>query len=58
MGARFRRHDVLPTHGGDIDNVNVYDARIADGDIEVARSLIEENDVWGAAKCHIVQHAA
>ena len=56
MGARFPWDDVLPTHGGDIDNV--YDARITDGDIEVARSLIEENDVWGAAKCHIGQHAA
>src|SRR5215469_16579578 len=38
MGTRFRRHDFLPAHRGDIDNV--YDAGIADGDIEMARSLI------------------
>jgi len=56
MGTRFRRHDFLPAHRGDIDNV--YDAGIADGDIEMARSLIEENDVWGAAEWRFGEHAA
>ena len=34
MRTRFCRHDFLPTHCGNIDDV--YDARIADCDIEVS----------------------
>ena len=56
MGARFRRHDFLATHRGNIDDVD--DARIADGDIKVTRSLIEKNYVWGAAERHIAEYAA
>src|SRR5262249_35257877 len=39
---------------GNIDDVD--DARIADGDIKMARSLIEKNHVWGAAERHIAEH--
>jgi hypothetical protein len=56
MSARFRGHDFLPTHRGNIDNV--YDARIPDGNIKAARSRIEKNYVWGAAERHIAEYAA
>lgn len=55
MGTCFRWHDFLPLHRGNIDNVD--DARISDGGIKVARSLIEKNYVWGAAERHIAEYA-
>ena len=55
MSACFRRYDFLPTHRGNVDNI--YDARIPDGDIKTAGSLIEKNYVWGAAQRHIAEYA-
>jgi hypothetical protein len=55
MGTRFRLYDFLPTHRGNTDNVD--DARIPDGHIKVARSLIEKNYVWGTAERHVANYA-
>jgi len=55
MGTRFRLYDFLPTHRGNTDNVD--DARIPDGRIKVARSLIEKNYVWGTAERHVANYA-
>jgi hypothetical protein len=54
--TRFRRHDFLTAHRGDIDDIDY--ARIADGNIKVPRSRVEKNDVRGAAEAHITKDAA
>ena len=51
----FRRHDFLPAHRGNIDDVNY--ARIADGDIKVSQARIEKNNVGGSAEEHITEDA-
>src|SRR5262249_4269012 len=56
MRAFFRRHDFLPAHRGNIDNVD--HAGIADGDIKVTGPRIKKNYVRSAAEANLTEDTA